>query len=717
MELSSVTTNLGDHTRDAIIITEAEPIDLPGPKNVWVNKAFTELTGYTPEEVVGQTPRILQGEDTSEEARTKIRQALMSWTPIRITLKNYTKDGSAFWVDLDIKPVADETGWYRYWVPVQRDVTSRISEQTQLQKTLEQISVLKERLRLATEAADIGVWEWDLTNNTIHWDPVLQKLYGLTDRPNINPDEIWKDLIHPEDKDRVEENLQKSINSGTDYDEEFRIITPQFEEKVLRSRASIDLNSNSNAIRVIGVNYEITEHKKREEELLHSRSEILKTQKQAEHDATHDALTGLGNRRGARRYWTSLERDSRTSIPVAILLIDLDRFKAINDRFGHIGGDFLLCSIADKLRNIVNDDGYIARMGGDEFLIILTGSDVEMRASEIGSKILQACRKPVLYNDQKMHFGASIGIRIGASHTIKDFLDDADIALYAAKNDGRNRMQVFTPEIRKNATADKHLADNFVEALEQKQISVSFQPQICSKSGRLFGIEALARWKDPELRELSPEHFFPVATELGLVNELDALVFHKALQSAHTLAGQGINIPRLSVNVSEQRLTDPNLLSTLDALPALPCPISFELVESIDLTNPKASLLQRIEALRHRGIQIDIDDFGSSHAALTTLLHLRPDCIKIDKQFVLHGHSRGTTPSILLQTICEMCQRLQIPVIAEGAENADIASMLKQLGCDVLQGNHYSTPLTEEDFATWYFKYLNDNGGAQKAAC
>lgn len=705
MELSSIITNLGDHTRDAIVITEAEPIDLPGPKIVWVNKAFTEMTGYTPKEAIGQTPRILQGEDTSKKTRAQIRQALRAWKPIRINIKNYTKCGDIFWVDLDIKPVSDETGKYCYWVAIQRNITQQVAEQNKLKASLKDVLVLKERLALATEAAEIGIWEIYLNSNELIWDPVLRQMYGLDAEDKTDPREIWSSVMHPNDSARVENAIKDSIRTGEVFEEEFRIIGLDSTQKFIKSRAKVEFSDEGIPVRIIGADYDITEHKIREEEL-------LETQKKAEHDATHDALTSLGNRRGARKYWNCLERKGKLFSQVAVLLIDLDRFKAINDRFGHVGGDFLLCSVANTLSEIVYGFGggpkYIARLGGDEFLVILSGLRIETQAYALSAKILEACRKPVMYQGQKMHFGASIGVRVADSGTIDDFLDDADIALYAAKNSGRNGVQMFTPEIRNNAIENKKLSDNLIEALEKDQIGVRLQPQICSKSGKLFGVEALARWWNPVLGELTPELFLPIASELGILADLDSLVFQKALQSVHNLAEQGVFIPRLSVNISEQRLMHSKLLAELDMVKELQCLLSFELVESIDLTDPKAQFFQRIEALRDRGIQIEIDDFGSSHASLTTLLHLRPDCIKIDKQFTLYSVAMGSKPNILLQTICEMCQRLQIPVIAEGAENADITAMLKHLGCDVLQGNFYSAPLKETDFVAWNSKYLDE---------
>jgi len=280
-------------------------------------------------------------------------------------------------------------------------------------------------------------------------------------------------------------------------------------------------------------------------------------------------------------------------------------------------------------------------------------------------------------------------------------LEDADIALYQAKNEGRNRLQVFTHTLREHAEEKKHLSDDLADALKSDQIGVRLQPQVCSRTGRILGAEALVRWWHPERGELGPAQFLPLAEEMGLLNTLDGLVLRKAVEASVALAKAGARLPGVSVNVSFERLIHPDFLDDVDSLPEHPCPITFELLETIDFDTVAEDILARIEALRTRGIRVAIDDFGSGRASITTLLKVRPDRVKIDKQLVINDMTHDGTPSPLLQAIADMCQRLDIPMTAEGVETAYSASMMARLGCDMLQGYHYAKPLTTIAFAEW----------------
>ena len=563
-----------------------------------------------------------------------------------------------------------------------------------VRRDAERLRLLEERQRLAADAAKIGVWDFDVTNGVLTWDPIMHNLHGTTPEQFSGTFADWQACVHPDDLAEVEEHFRQSLKTGEDFNQRFRIVTPAGQERVIAGRAGIELGTNGKARRVVGVNYEITKEIKREKALEAARDQI-------EYEAFHDPLTHVGNRRGVSYHLKTIRTQYARDVPVALLMIDLDRFKYINDVFGHAGGDHLLRVVAGILTSIASSQDYVARLGGDEFAIILSGADAEFRATAMGERILEACRTPTLYQRQKIHFSTSIGLCVGAAAKAEALLEDADIALYQAKNEGRNRLQVFTHTLREHAEEKKHLSDDLADALKSDQIGVRLQPQVCSRTGRILGAEALVRWWHPKRGELGPAQFLPLAEEMGLLNTLDGLVLRKAVEASVALAKAGARLPSVSVNVSFERLIHPDFLDDVDSLPEHPCPITFELLETIDFDTVAENILARIEALRTRGISIAIDDFGSGRASITTLLKVRPDRVKIDKQLVINGMTHDGTPSPLLQAIADMCQRLDIPMTAEGVETADSASMMARLGCDMLQGYHYAKPLTTNAFAEW----------------
>lgn len=701
MELINVITSLGDHTRDVILITEAQPIDMPGPRILWASRAFTEMTGYDLDEVIGQTPRILQGKDTAEKARSDIRQALQTWNPVHVILKNYTKQGVGFWVELDIKPVSDESGWVWYWVAVQRDVTAEYENKLKLEQAIADVKRLEQTVRLATDAGEIGIWEFEFSTGLVKWDSVMYRLYDVDSSSDCSPREIWKDCVGPRDVQRMDAILIESAKSGADFDVEYSIRTASGHERILRSRATFEFDVDGNAIRSIGVEYDVTNRVMRERALIAIQAELVSANKKIQYDAVHDALTGIGNRRGVNEHIATLTETCPPATCVSVLLLDLDHFKSINDIFSHAGGDFLLREVAKILSDIAIEGAYVARLGGDEFILILSGAHSKKRAMNLASQIFEAFRKPLLHEKKEIHFGTSIGVATGVVEVAKDLFHNADIALYEAKKKGRNQMQLFTPELRARAELQKRRSDAFLAALETDRIGVRLQPQICAKTNNIVGVEALARWWTEDNCELLPGEFLPVAEYLGILHELDRHILSKAVDSARKLKNRDVNLPRISVNVSPRRLMDPQLLDEIDALENLPCPIAFELLESINFDNVSEEIIKRVDALRARNIIIELDDFGSGHASITTLLRLQPDRIKIDKRLLIDGRTSDGKATLLLQAICTMCKGLNIPITAEGVETQEISDLATKMGFDALQGFFIAKPLTIDEFLNW----------------
>ncbi len=565
------------HARDSIVITEAEPLDLPGPRILFCNAAFTRATGYTAEEVLGKTPRILQGPETSVEARAKLRDAFATWSPVEVELVNYRKDGTPFWVELSIVPVADETGWFTHWVSVQRDITER--------KAAEELAM---RMRVT-----------------------------------------------------------------------------QIENEVLAS--------------------EIQERKRVEAELLYS--------------AFHDSLTRLRNRAFFMdRLADAIER--RRTDPdhgCAVLFLDLDRFKIVNDSLGHLAGDTLLKEIARRLKGCMRPQDTLARIGGDEFAVLIEDESELEAASAIAERIIYAMRAPVRLGRQEVFPGCSIGIVQSSARCDgpEALLRDADIAMYDAKRAGHGSYAIFNEAMHADAVAKLELQTDLRLALERDEFDVFYQPIIHLGSGRPSGFEALVRWRHPERGLISPAEFIDAAEEIGLIRQIDRWVREEAcrqLKAWQQMPGRADLT--ISVNASATEFADEGFASELAELLArlnlAPSTVQLEITEGIFL-DPTSSVIDTVEAVRRLGVRIALDDFGTGYSSLSYINRYPIDTIKIDRSFV-SGMGANERTFAVVDLIVSLGRKLDVAIVAEGVETAEQAATLAGIGCGFGQGFHYARP-------------------------
>ncbi len=565
------------HARDSIVITEAEPVDEPGPRILFVNRAFTETTGYDAEEVLGKTPRILQGPDTSAEARAKLRAAFAQWLPITVEVQNYRKDGTPFWVELSIVPVADERGWYTHWVSVQRDVTER----------------------------------------------------------------------------RAAEDLSR------------RIRVAEVEKEALAT--------------------EIRERMRVEEELRYT--------------AFHDNLTRLKN----RAFFMDQLRDALTHAEgapfrsCAVLFVDLDRFKVVNDSLGHEAGDHLLKEVADRLRGCARAGDTLARLGGDEFAMLVRDADEIGVATAIARRMLDALRPPVRIGRQEVFPSCSVGIARSTERTAspETLIRNADIAMYVAKRAGNGDYSVYDASMHEQAASALRLQTDLQNAVEREEFEVAYQAIVDPQHGRIKGFEALVRWRHPTRGVVSPVEFVPVAEEIGLIRQIDRWVMREACaQIARWRArfpDAGLHV---AVNTSARELDDPAFLSELREVLALnrlpPSAIELEITESIFL-NPDPRIAGVIAAVRAEGVRVALDDFGTGYSSLSYLNRYPTDTIKIDKSFIESLCTDDRTLAIVL-LIIQLAGTLGVDVVAEGVETEEQAELLASMSCSHAQGYYFARP-------------------------
>jgi diguanylate cyclase (GGDEF)-like protein len=590
--------------------------------------------------------------------------------------------------------------------------TGRLIEERQrhigeLHRREVELERLSRRLGLALDTSQVGVWDFNITRDELVWDDRMDELYGLPADDEQRTYADWRNALHPEDLDRAELDFKEAIEVTGRYHSEYRVRLPDGSIRHIRAIGAVyeDVDGTS---KIVGVNWDVTADIARNEDLRRAKNltearnaELLVAKARIEHTALHDALTGLPNRRylDEKLELRAALREDETP-RTALLHIDLDRFKQINDTLGHAAGDAMLVHAANVLKSNIRAGDFLARVGGDEFVVVcpLEGDDAEAHTrylTGLASRIIRKMGQPVMYEGHECRFGVSVGISIG-SNTGEDprsLLVNSDIALYRAKSRGRNRHQFFNEALQAEIVSTKRVADEILNGLEQGQFIVHYQPQFDARTLEVTGVEALVRWRHPTEGVLGPDAFLKIAEELCVVPTIDRIVLDQALSDFEDWQAAGLSVPRIAVNVSARRLSDEELINSLRRLKIQPGTVSFELLESIFLDDGDELIGWNVERIKDLGIDIEIDDFGTGYASIVSLMKLRPRRLKIDRQLVM-PITLSPAQCNLVQSIIEIGSSLGIEVIAEGVETMEHARILAQLGCHELQGYAFARPMS-----------------------
>jgi diguanylate cyclase (GGDEF)-like protein len=580
-----------------------------------------------------------------------------------------------------------------------------------------ELARLTRRLNLALAVSKVGVWELDTSTDKETWDNRNNELFGLPldGGPRTHGD--WQRAVHPEDRERAENTYRTMIRSGY-YETDYRVLLPDGEIRYIRSVGMLH-SEPGQPDKVVGVNWDVTRDVELNEDLRRAKSQAdarnseLETARiRIEHNALHDSLTGLPNRRYLDEVLKRHAADGyHGSGSIALLHIDLDRFKQINDTLGHAAGDAMLVHASKVLRANCRETDFVARIGGDEFVIVSTAGPNDGRLRLIADRIVREMRRPAQHEGHEIRFGVSVGVAVSRSADINvdQLLVNADIALYRAKALGRNRHEFFTDALQAEVVRTKRVADEILTGLDNDAFFAVYQPQFDAQTLELTGVEALARWRHADGTIKTPDQFMDVAEELNVVAQIDKLILDKALADLKRWDAKGLHVPRVSVNVSLRRLTDEDLVSGLRALSLPPGRLAFELVESIYLDESDGIVAWNIDQIKELGIDVEIDDFGTGYASIVSLQKLHPRRLKIDRQLI-NPILDEPAQRQLVASIVDIGKSMDIEIIAEGVETMDHAEILKHLGCEVLQGYALARPMARDDLE----KFLRK--GQQKRA-
>lgn len=603
-------------------------------------------------------------------------------------------DGHYMWISSVGAPV----DWFPDGRP--KRIIGTDTEITESKTAEAEMKRLSQRLELALEVSRIGVFEANLVTGEVYRDNRVREMYGHPPDVPLDP-HIWETLLHPDDAQMAQEKVGNAVRDQTSYESEFRVIRPDGEVRLIRTKGTYHRDSDG-AGKMLGVNWDVTEEVAAKRDLEHAMAlaearnrELEETKARIEHNALHDTLTGLPNRRYLDSWLTErAEICHERGGSIALLHIDLDRFKQINDTLGHTAGDAMLVHAASLLRANLTKDDFVARVGGDEFIVVCVYEGPATRLDKIARAIVDQMRQPVPYEGHFCRFGASIGIAVqsGRSVDAQRLQIDADIALYRAKRRGKNGYEFFSEALQAETVNTKRVADDILRGIEQNEFLPYYQPLFDAQTFGLASVEALARWNHPG-GVLAPASFLKIAEDLNVVTSIDRLILETALTDFERWKNAGFEVPSVSVNVSFRRLHDENLIPSLRDLPIRPGTVAFELLESIFLDEPDDIVGWNLDQIRELGIDISIDDFGTGHASILSLLKLRPNRFKIDRQFI-ESIATSESQRRLVGSLVDIGRSLSIKVVAEGVETMEQARILRDLGCDILQGYAFARPMT-----------------------
>lgn len=546
----------------------------------------------------------------------------------------------------------------------------------------------EERYALAVQGANDGVWDWDLKRDRIYYSNRWKAILGLGDNGISDLPSEWYERIHPEELEKLKLDISAHLmGSSAHFENEHRILHKDGNYRWVLSRGLAVHDKDGVAYRMAGSMTDITDRKNAEQQLLH--------------DALHDTLTGLPNRAlFLDRLRLAVARAKRRpDYCFAVLYLDLDHFKNINDTLGHHLGDQLLISISKMLERGLRATDTVARLSGDEFVILLEEIEDSHGPIRVANWIQEHLKKPIHLNSHKIFVTASIGIvysKLNYSRA-EDVLPDADIAMFSAKASGRARYEIFEPAMRDKITDRLTLETEMRQALDRKQFELHYQPIVLLETNRLTGFEALLRWQHPRRGMLTPTDFLSIAEESGLITPIDYWVLRQACtQMADWQKFYPSDPPlTISVNLSARQISRPDLIEHITqvlkdtGLPA-GC-LKIEITENVIMENNQATM-QVFNELRAMGVQIQIDDFGIGYSSLGYLSQFPVDALKIDQSFI-NMMMTDSNQLKIVQAIVMLTQRLDVVVIAEGVETEEQLNQLKTLGCNFGQGYYLSRPL------------------------
>ncbi len=650
----------------------------------YVNPRFTAVTGYAKEEVLGQNPRILKSGETKTDDYRELWETISAGGVWKGELHNRRKNGELYWEEALMQGVTDQYGKVVSYLAVKEDITERKLAEKALRES-------EERQRLILESSNEGIFGIDTTGCVTFANQAAAEMLGYQ-RSELEGAQIHNLTRHSRaDGSPIPEGacpITKTARDGGSHHSDHEVFWR-------KDRTSFPVEYSSKSIirddRVIGAVV-----------AFHDISERRLAEEKIEQLAFHDALTGLPNRvLFNERLHQSIAKLDRYGTKFALMFLDLDHFKDINDSLGHPTGDALLTQVAQRFCTALREVDTIARMGGDEFAVLLEDVEGPSAAALLAERLVDLLQQPFLIDDSNLEISTSIGIVIVDSTRppIANLLAQADLALYGAKEAGRNQYLFFEDKMTQAMQLEAELAARLPTAMENGELYLVFQPQIDLVSNELKGLEALLRWNHPERGEISPQTAIAIIQKRGKMDSIGHWVTTEVCRQIQRWKARGVEFVRVAINISGAQIREPEALKSIvheirTSGVALH-EVELELTETI-LVEAQDSVRALMEQLADQGLQFSIDDFGTGYSSLSYLRHIKAHKLKIDREFI-HDMLDNEHDLEIVKATVALGRTLGMTVLAEGVETLAQASALRALHCDLAQGYLFQKPVTAED--------------------
>ncbi len=650
------------------------------------------LSAKSKEEIIGKNAlEIIVAEDHDRAIRY-FEKIITSTQPLEDEFAATTPQGQRLILRIMASPLKSENQRPQYIVGIFTDITQQRTSE-------EALKISEERYKLASEGSNDGIWDWDLLANRIYYSPRWKKLLGYAqDEISDSPDE-WFSRIHEDDLPGVRSSLEAHLSGLIPHFEvEHRIRHRDGNYRWVLVRGMAVRGEYGNPHRIAGSLTDISRQKANEDQLIHQ--------------ALYDRLTGLPNRiLFTERLDQAIKRSKRHEQPTfAILLLDLDRFKIVNDSLGHRVGDQMIVEIARRLDDCLRAEDTIARLGGDEFAILLNDLHDPYEIIQIINRIQREISRPILIEGNKVFTTCSIGVALANpdSDSTEAMMRDADTAMYEAKAQGGNAYMIFDKVMHAKAVTLLDMETNLRQALSKGELVVYYQPIFDAFTQKVIYVEALLRWNHPKHGIVLPNQFIDLAEDTGLILPIGEWVLKEACNQLKKWQASGMNILKVSVNFSARQFQQTDLPAIVrDALLQTqldPASLVIEITESRNF-----SQFEKFETmlweLRGLGVKISIDDFGTGYSSLSTIQRLPVHTIKIGQNFISQIGIQKEN-DLIIQSMIEMAHRLGLNVIAEGVETEEQLTVLRRFHCDMIQGFHFSKPIKSNEIEV-YLKTIN----------
>jgi len=666
-----------ENSDNSIIVTDQDR------RIIYVNDTFEQRTGYSKGDMFGKNPNILKSGLVTQDVYIDMNKALTQGKTWQGELINRKKDGSLIYEKSSIVPILINNEIKQY-IGIKLDIT----EYKEQESRLKQASIVYESM-------GDGILITDKDKKIIDLNPAFEEMFGYSRDELIGKTPMF---IKTQKEDKVfYENMWsqlKDINRWTG-----RVYNKTKDGKIIPIWLTISLvkDENNKIQNYIGIYTDL--------------SEIIASQEKAEYLAYHDSLTSLPNRAYLDLHLQDMiELADKTHQQLAVLFLDLDRFKIINDTLGHSVGDAMLIEIGQRIRNLIDKDILFARIGGDEFVIVILHPKAKQKATELAQRVLEVVRKPIKAYSYHLNTSASIGISLYPDNAKdkQELLQYADAAMYAAKENGKDNYQLYNTRLSLEVKDRLNIEQELSNALRNKEFYLYYQPQYDLQKGKIVGIEALLRWENKNLGLVSPDEFVEIAEETGIIVSVGYYVIEEACKTYMRLKKYGYELDSISVNVATIQFREDDFVEKIKEIftktGISPSNVEIEITERfiIEFSIQKLSIIQE---LRDLGCRISIDDFGTGYSSMNYLKKLPLDTIKIDKSFVSDIPS-NPHDIVVTKAIIALSKNLGYQVIAEGIETQEQEEFLKENGCDIGQGYYFAKPMSEDDL----IEFLNSQG-------